>query len=162
MPSTCHDSYNTVSNRFRIYALVSLVNLHLEYSLIERHIEHEYTAFATQLGMGITAWSPLGMGLLSGKHRPSRHGRRYRRGASGESGRRLDSTGLPSRCWRIVAELAQVAEAFAKPMAQVALNWVANRPGVGSVIVGATKLAQLEDHLAALDFSLPEALRQRL
>lgn len=47
-------------------------------------------------------------------------------------------------------------------MAQVALNWVAHRPGIASVIVGATKPEQLEDNLAALDFALPADLTGRL
>jgi aryl-alcohol dehydrogenase-like predicted oxidoreductase len=145
----------------QVHALTPLVNLQLEYSLIERHIEHEYTALATQLGMGITAWSPLGMGLLSGKYRPGEGG------GTGD-GRLAKVSGAPGfdrfteRNWRIVAELEQVAKAVGKPMAQVALNWVATQPGVGSVIVGATKLAQLDDNLAALDFELPQELRQRL
>ena len=50
------------------------MNLQLEYSLAERHIEHEFVPLATQLGMGITAWSPLAMGLLSGKYRPGEKG----------------------------------------------------------------------------------------
>jgi diketogulonate reductase-like aldo/keto reductase len=47
-------------------------------------------------------------------------------------------------------------------MAQVALNWVVNRPGVASVIVGATKPAQLQDNLQALDFALSAELAARL
>lgn len=62
----------------------------------------------------------------------------------------------------IVADLEAVAAEVGRSMAQVALNWVANRPGVASVIVGATRVAQLEDNLAALDFSLPDELRARL
>jgi diketogulonate reductase-like aldo/keto reductase len=47
-------------------------------------------------------------------------------------------------------------------MAQVAVNWVANRPGVASVIIGATKLAQLESNLQALEFDIPLELVNRL
>jgi diketogulonate reductase-like aldo/keto reductase len=47
-------------------------------------------------------------------------------------------------------------------MAQVALNWVANRPGVASVILGASKPEQLETNLGALDFALPAELKTRL
>ncbi|WP_049622918.1 aldo/keto reductase [Frateuria defendens] len=143
------------------HALSPLVNLQLEYSLVERHIEHEFVPLATELGLGITAWSPLAMGLLSGKYRPSRDG------GTGE-GRLAVVSGRPGfdrfteRNWRIVGALEAVAQELGRPMAQVALNWVATQPGVGSVIVGATKLAQLEDNLAALDFTLPEPLRVRL
>jgi aryl-alcohol dehydrogenase-like predicted oxidoreductase len=143
------------------HALTPLVNLQLEYSLIERHIEHEFVPMAAELGMGITAWSPLGMGLLSGKYKAGETG------GQGE-GRLAKISGAPGfdrfteRNWGIVAALEDVAARMDKPMAQVALNWVATQPGVASVIVGATKLAQLDDNLAALSFEIPDALRARL
>ncbi|HEX7113386.1 MAG TPA: aldo/keto reductase [Mizugakiibacter sp.] len=143
------------------HALSPLVNLQLEYSLVERHIEHEYVPLAIELGMGITAWSPLSMGLLSGKYRPSEGG------GSGD-GRLAKVSGRPGfdrftqRNWRIVAALEAVARELGKPMAQVALNWVATQPGLASVIVGATTIAQLDDNLAALDFAIPAASRRRL
>ncbi|MEM9784129.1 MAG: aldo/keto reductase, partial [Pseudomonadota bacterium] len=64
--------------------------------------------------------------------------------------------------WAIVAELESVAGALGRSMAQVAVNWVANRPGVASVLVGATKESQLVDNLAALDFEIPSELAARL
>ena len=143
------------------HALSPLVNLQLEYSLIERSLEHEFAPMALELGMGITAWSPLGMGLLSGKYKPSEAG------GAGE-GRLAKVSGLPGfdrfteRNWRIVAALEEVAKALGKPMAQVALSWVATQPAVASVIVGATKLAQLDDNLDALSFEIPTELRKRL
>lgn len=143
------------------HALSPLVNLQLEYSLVERNLEHEFAPMALELGMGITAWSPLGMGLLSGKYKPSEAG------GAGE-GRLAKVSGLPGfdrfteRNWRIVSALEEVATALGKPMAQVALNWVATQPAVASVIVGATKLAQLDDNLSALSFDIPAQWRARL
>ena len=143
------------------HALSPLVNLQLEYSLIERHIEHEFVPMAIELGMGITAWSPLGMGLLSGKYKPSEAG------GTGD-GRLAKIAGAPGfdrfteRNWGIVAALEEVSRAMGRPMAQVALNWVATQPGVASMIIGATKLAQLDDNLAALSFDIPAELRKRL
>ena len=64
--------------------------------------------------------------------------------------------------WVIVAELEQVAKQLNRSMAQVALNWVVNRPMVSSVIIGATKLHQLQDNLGALDFEIPTELQQKL
>ncbi len=140
-----------------------LVALQLEYSLIERNIEREFTTLAQELGMGVMAWSPLAMGLLSG---------RYRRGSDGQfnAGRLTtmqDTTNpgfakLTERNFSIVAALEDVAKEAGHNMAQVALNWAANRPGVASLIVGATKLEQLDDNLKALDFELAPALRAKL
>ncbi|MEO0708804.1 MAG: aldo/keto reductase, partial [Cyanobacteria bacterium J06649_5] len=66
------------------------------------------------------------------------------------------------RNWAIVAELEKVSQETGRSMAQIAVNWVVNRPGVASVLVGATKLYQLEDNLGALDFQIPAELKQRL
>ncbi|MBW4651693.1 MAG: aldo/keto reductase [Kaiparowitsia implicata GSE-PSE-MK54-09C] len=135
----------------------------LEYSLAERNIEFEYTALAQQLDTSIMAWSPLGSGLLSGKYRPSEDG--------GEGSGRLAmlaNSGNPAfnkfteKNWAVVSELEAVAKELDRSMAQVALNWVAHRPAVASVIVGATKLHQLKDNLSALDFEIPAELQQRL
>ena len=139
-------------------------SLQLEYSLVERGIEDEYVDLATQQGMGITVWSPLASGLLSGKYKPSEGNQ-----AQGE-GRLVTIAGsgnpalakLSERNWAIVAELEAVARDLGRSMAQVAVNWVANRPGVASVLVGATKLNQLQDNLAALDFAIPDELAGRL
>jgi aryl-alcohol dehydrogenase-like predicted oxidoreductase len=137
----------------------------LEYSLVERSIEDEFLPFGIAHGLGTMVWSPLASGLLSGKYKPSQGG------ASGTGAGRLetlkgsDNPGFQKfneRNWAIVAELERVAQAVGRSMAQVALNWVANRPGIASVIIGATKLTQLEDNLGALDFELPAELRMRL
>jgi aryl-alcohol dehydrogenase-like predicted oxidoreductase len=62
-----------------------------------------------------------------------------------------------------VAEVVhEVAQSVGRTPAQVALNWVCTQPGVTSSIIGASKLAQLEDNLSALDFTIPDALRVRL
>lgn len=141
-----------------------ICSLQLEYSLLERNIEHEFLPMATELGMSVTAWSPLGSGLLSGKYRPSEAG------PSGV-GRLAQMQGddhpmmvklREPRVWPIVRELETVADAVGRSMAEVALNWTANRPGVASVIIGATTPPQLRANLRALDFDLPEELRQRL
>lgn len=143
-----------------------LVSMQLQYSLVERNIEREYVPLAQELGLGITAWSPLAMGLLSGKYRPSEAGR------DGDGDGRLQavkSMGLPAlmdkftpRNWATVAEVEQVARESGLSMAQVAVQWAARRPGLGSVILGARTLAQFEDNLAALDRPLDDAFLRRL
>ncbi|PZD72179.1 General stress protein 69 [Acaryochloris thomasi RCC1774] len=141
----------------------TLSTLQLEYSLVERNIENEFVPLGTQHGMGIMVWSPLASGLLSGKYKPSEQG------GEGE-GRLADLAGADNpafnkftdRNWKIVAELEAVAKELDRSMAQVAVNWAANQPGIASVLVGATKLHQLEDNLKALEFEIPKELCDRI
>jgi aryl-alcohol dehydrogenase-like predicted oxidoreductase len=145
--------------------LQPLVNLQLQYSLAERNIEREYAPLAQELGYGITAWSPLGMGLLSGKYRPSQAGSD---GTGDGRMQALKGSGLVSlldkftpRNWAIVSAVERVAREHGLSMAQTAIQWAARRPAIGSVILGARTLEQFDDNLAALDKPLPdEALRE--
>lgn len=138
-------------------------SIQLEYSLAERNLEFEFTRLASDHGMGITVWSPLTSGLLSGKYRPSQEGKfgDGRLEVMRNSGNTVFNR-FTERNWKIVAELEQVARVMERPMAQVAINWVANRPAVASVILGATKMSQLEDNLKSLDFTIPAELAERL
>jgi aryl-alcohol dehydrogenase-like predicted oxidoreductase len=141
--------------------------MQLEYSMIERNAENEFADLAANLGMGLVPWSPLGMGVLSGKYRPSQGG-----AAGGVAGTgRLASLGgnpppgfdkLTERNFRIVAELEAVAREAGRPMAQVALNWLYQKRGVSSIIVGATRPEQLQESLGSLDFTLASELVARL
>ncbi len=140
-----------------------LAAVQLEYSLVERGIEPEFTALARELGIGINAWSPLASGLLSGKYRSAADLGNGRLGATLNSGNPLfERVTKDPRNWEIVATLVGVAKELGRSPAQVALNWVTTQPGVASTIIGATKLSQLEDNLGALDFVIPPALRARL
>lgn len=140
-----------------------LIALQLEYSLIERNIEREHVPAAQELGLGICPWSPLASGFLSGRYK--------REGTIVKGEGRLEKTKGQSnpvfqkfadRNWRILDVLLDVSKQINKPPAQVALNWVATQPGITSTIIGATKIQQLDDNLAALDFKIPAELRKRL
>lgn len=147
----------------QLRGLEPLAALQLEYSLVERSIENEYIPLGQQQGMGLMVWSPLGSGLLSGKYKPSQS-RQFGAGRL-QTVRDSDNAAfkkLTERNFAIVAELEAVAQEVERTMAQVAINWVANRPGVATVLVGATRKSQLDDNLAALDFELPAALHERL
>jgi aryl-alcohol dehydrogenase-like predicted oxidoreductase len=140
-----------------------IIALQLEYSLVERNIERELIPAAQELGMAVCPWSPLAGGILSGKYN--------REGKPGSPQGRLDiqkKAGgalferFTERNWKIVDVLVDVAKQIDRPPAEVALNWVATQPGVTSIIIGATKLDQLESNLSSLDFAIPGELRSRL
>lgn len=132
--------------------------LQLEYSLVERGVEDEFVALGRELGLGLVAWSPLASGLLSGKYRDGGEGRLKLLAASGNPA----FAKFTERNIAIVAELERVAAELGRSMAQVALAWVLGRAGVASVIVGATRVAQLDDNLGAAELELPRELVERL
>ncbi len=139
-----------------------IIGLQLEYSLAKREIEKEYLPAALELGIGITPWSPLASGLLSGKYQGKKNE------FSGEG--RLNAVKehpafaglINERSWKIASEVVSVARQIGRSPAQVALNWVANRPAVSSIIIGASKIQQLDDNLGSLDFTIPAELLKRL
>ena len=150
-------------SEFRGYDPIAAIQL--EYSLVERNIEGEYIDLATRYDMGVVAWSPLASGLLSGKYKPgqgdekpSGEGRLATTAGSGNSA--FDK--FSDRNWGIVSALEAVAEEAGHSMAQVAINWVANQPGVSAVLIGATKKHQIEDNLGALSFDLTDEQKQKL
>jgi aryl-alcohol dehydrogenase-like predicted oxidoreductase len=140
-----------VTARFRGWS--AFIGLQIEYSLLERTVERELVPMALEFGLGITPWSPLKSGVLSGKYTRQNAGQiKADRGPFAEGH-------LTEKAYAIVDELNIIAKAHASTAARVALAWVQAQPGVTSTIIGARRLAQLEDNLKALDLKLaPEEL----
>ena len=132
-----------------VHGVPGPIALQLEYSLTERGLEREHVGAARQFGLGITPWSPLAAGFLTGKYE------RQETGASGEG--RLSGPNpfgdskFTEQNWAVLDALRTVAAELDRPPAQVALAWAAQQPGITSPIIGVSKVAQLEDNLAALD-----------
>lgn len=132
----------------------ALIALQIEYSLIERTVEGELIPMAREMGMGVTPWSPLKGGILSGK---------YQKGTMPDEGRyQEDSQHLNDRTWAILDALAAIAEDRGCSVAQAALAWVRQKPGVTSTIIGARRMAHLEDNLGSLDVDLTKAQMETL
>jgi len=140
--------------QFRGFA--PLIALQIEYSLIERTVEGELIPMALELGLGVTPWSPLKGGALTGKYTRANAGtQKAARGIMTESA-------LNERTYGIVDELQRVATELDTSIARVALAWVVAQPGVGSTIIGARTLDQLEQNLGALAVTLTPAQLARL
>lgn len=135
----------------QMHGWTPLVALQIEYSLIERTVEGELIPMAQELGLGVTPWSPLRGGVLSGKY--------TRANASTMKADRGDrvTAYLTERNYDIVERLTDIARELDTTPAAVALAWVQGRPGVASTIIGARRLEQLEQNLAALDVQLSPA-----
>ena len=135
-----------------------IATLQLEYALTERSIEREHVPVAQELGIGICPWGSLASGFLSGKYK--REGNTGT--GQGRSGPNQFLNRFTERNWTILDVVNDVAKQLGKPPAQIALNWVATQPGITSTILGATKVAQLDDNLAAIQFDIPAELRAKL
>lgn len=133
-----------------------VVALQLEYSLIERSIEGELLPMALELGLGVTPWSPLKSGALSGTHS------RANRGQSESKRGAFVMRALDDRTYDVLDVLEAEARALNVSVATVALAWVQSRPGVTSTIIGARTLAQLESNIAALEVTLSADALARL
>ena len=124
------------------------IGLQIEYSLIERTVEGELVPMARELGLGITPWSPLRGGVLSGKYTRSNAAT-----AKPARGDRVTAF-LTERNLTIIDELIRVANEAGTTPAAVALAWVQSQPGVTSTIIGARSADQLDQNLSALDVRL--------
>ncbi|HYP76068.1 MAG TPA: aldo/keto reductase [Polyangiaceae bacterium] len=140
----------------RLRGWAPLVALQIEYSLLERTVEGELVPMARELGLGITPWSPLKSGVLSGKYTRANHGQqKAARGAWAEGS-------LTDKTYDIVDALIATAKEVDSTPARVALAWLAQKPGVTSIILGARSTKQLDDNLAAADLVLSPAQVQKL
>jgi aryl-alcohol dehydrogenase-like predicted oxidoreductase len=134
------------------------VGLQIEYSLLERTVERELVPMAHGLDLGVTAWSPLAAGRLTGKYLAGS-------GHPDVAGARLTVAGRDGSDERgdaIVREVVAVAEQLGASPAQVALAWLRARPGAVVPIVGARREDQFRDNLASVDLALDDASRERL
>jgi aryl-alcohol dehydrogenase-like predicted oxidoreductase len=138
---------------FRSWA--PIIAVQLEYSLLERTVEGELIPMAQAMGIGVMPWSPLKNGFLSGKYR--------RDNAGAVASNRGALAGAPSeRDYAIIDVLLEIAAETGATPAAVALSWVQNRPGVASTVIGASRMDQLEQNLAALELTLTPAQTEKL
>lgn len=136
-----------------------LASTQVQYSLLNRDVEHEVLPAAEALGLGLLAWSPLAGGVLTGKYRtgtPSGS-----RGAERDFSARIDSY-LDDHGRAIVEAVARAADGLGWTPLEVALAWVRDRPGVTAPIVGARTAAQLRGSLSVEDKTLPAEIADAL
>ncbi|TPK99981.1 aldo/keto reductase [Mesorhizobium sp. B2-4-14] len=119
------------------------------YSIAGRDLEREIVPLINEEKLGLMVWSPLAGGLLSGKYGP---------GALGNGEGRRASFNFPpvneDRAWAAVAAMREIAKKHDVSVATVALGYVLAKPFVMSVIIGASRMDQLEQNLAATEVKL--------
>jgi aryl-alcohol dehydrogenase-like predicted oxidoreductase len=132
------------------------------YSLVGRELEREVLPYCTYAGLGMLPYGPLGGGLLTGK---------YRRGETPADDTRAAGVGLiaegmsrrmTDRAFATADVVREIATELGRTPAQVALNWVTNRPEVTSSLIGARTVDQLDDNLGSVGWQLSPADVDRL
>ena len=134
-----------------------LCALQIEYSLLQRTVEGDLMTMARDLGLGVTPWSPLRGGVLSGKF-----DRDTPPPADGSTRVKKESNYLNERTYAIVDLLRAIAAERGCTAPQVALRWLLDQRGVTSVIIGARHLNQLHDNLGCCAVKLTEDDHRRL
>ncbi|MEZ4609727.1 MAG: aldo/keto reductase [Caldilineaceae bacterium] len=120
------------------------------YHILDRRIERELLPMCRTYGIGTIPWSPIAGGLLSGKYtreEQSPEGKRYSSGDLNAMQARRKNDAI----WDVIESLTAMADAKGITLAQLALAWVAQQPGVTSPIIGPRTMEHLEDNLGALD-----------
>ena len=125
---------------------IRFVSMQTRYNLVYREEEREMLPLCRDQGVGLLPYSPLARGLLARAADPQAPTAR-----AAEEGRDLSDTDAG-----VVRALAEIASARGIPPARVALAWVLGRQGVSAPIVGATKVGQVDDAVAAVDLTLTD------
>ena len=134
------------------YNLYPLTVIQPQYNMIDRYIEHEIMDVCKEHGIGITPFSPLAQGLLTGKYKKGEaypEGSRATHQADKQINKLLTDENLDK-----VEKLSKIAADLGTNMSVLALAWILTKPCISSVITGASKASQLENNIAASELSL--------
>ncbi len=130
-----------------------------QYSALWRGIEERVLPTCDELGLGQVVWSPLAMGILSGKYRSVDDVPPESRAAGSQ--RTFMRRYFTQEVLDAVAEAKAVADEAGVSLSQLALRWCLRQPGVSSVIVGATRTAHVDDNVAAADLEVDPGALER-
>jgi aryl-alcohol dehydrogenase-like predicted oxidoreductase len=129
--------------------LARFESLQAYYTVAGRDLERELVPMMQSENVGLMVWSPLAGGMLSGK---------YGRGRKGEAGSRRTTFDFPpvnvERAYDCIDAMRRIAEARKVSVAQIALAWLLHQPVVSTVIIGAKRVDQLDDNIAATGIKL--------
>jgi aryl-alcohol dehydrogenase-like predicted oxidoreductase len=149
---------------------VPIVSNQICYNLVWRGIENEVLPFCIANNIAVLPWSPLGQGLLVGKYgsaddvAPGRARSRLFCG-SGPGARpqqRHGEPGLEKETFAAIAAMKTAAEAHGTTLTNASLAWLRVKPAIGSVLMGARNVQQLERNLESLAVTMPESLDSAL
>jgi aryl-alcohol dehydrogenase-like predicted oxidoreductase len=133
----------------RLRGYSPFISAQMYYSLVGRDLEHEVVPFCQDAGVGIVVWSPLASGFLSGRY--------TRQDPAGGKGRLTGFDILPidkEKGYDLIDKMRAIATNHRATVAQIALAWLLTKPYVSTILLGASKLSQLDDNLGAANLQL--------
>jgi aryl-alcohol dehydrogenase-like predicted oxidoreductase len=143
--------------------LTRFVSAQPRYNLLFREVERELFPLVQEEGLAVIPFNPLAGGLLSGKYKHSDTPEKGRFSAElGGFGQAYHARYWHKREFETVARVQEIAKQHGTPITTLAVAWVLANPAITSVILGASRVEQLTDTLAAADFKLDSALKTRL
>jgi 1-deoxyxylulose-5-phosphate synthase len=143
--------------------LARFVSAQPRYNLLFREVERELFPLAQEEGIAVIAFNPLAGGLLSGRYKHSDTPEKGRFSAElGGFGKLYQARYWHEREFESVGKVQEIAEQQKTPVTTLSVAWVLANPAITSVILGASRLEQLTDTLAAADYKLDSAARAKL
>jgi aryl-alcohol dehydrogenase (NADP+) len=137
----------------RANGLAEFVTMQNHYNLVYREEEREMIPLCLHEGIGLIPWSPLARGFLAGNRKANEDKQRAET-ARGRTDDFAHKMYYRESDFSLVDRITEVAEARGVKNAQVALAWILGKPGVSAPIIGASKMYQMEDALAAMEIEL--------
>lgn len=138
------------------------IGIQIMFNLIERSVERELLPMASALDVGVTVWSPLAGGVLSGKYNIQNNSKEQKRFGADNP---MSAAFVNQRNLSIATEVQTIAKEINKTPSQIALNWIRHQQQKNRVIIpilGARTEAQIKDNLGCLDFELSSDQLKRL
>jgi aryl-alcohol dehydrogenase-like predicted oxidoreductase len=132
-------------------SVAQIASNQVPYSLLNREIEKELVPFCLEKDIGILAYGPIGGGILSGKYKEKP---KFRKNDARTFFYNYYEEPLWSKAQTLLKELEKIAKRHGRPIAQLAINWVRQQPGISSALVGARNPQQAEANAAAGDWQL--------
>lgn len=131
------------------------ISMQNHYNLIYREEEREMNPYCAQSGVGLTPWSPLARGILTGAYKGSLEGGTTQRSQGGDK-KRTEGLYRGARDFEIAARVVETAEKLGHTPAQIALAWLLAKPGIDAPVIGVSKESQLEQLAAATEITLAD------
>jgi aryl-alcohol dehydrogenase-like predicted oxidoreductase len=145
-----------------LHKLTRFVSVQPRYSLLFREIERELLPLAAEEGLGVIPYNPLAGGLLTGKYKAGAKPEDNTRFTLGTAGGMYQDRYWSERSFNTVTQLHKLADEAGVPLATLAVAWVMANPLITAPLLGASRPEQLDATIAAAEYTIDPALKQKL